>query len=107
MRDVDPDPFASEPLRDGDRRATAAEWVEHHVALVAAREDDALQQRLRLLRWVAEALVGLGAYRIAKRCLSRGLAPRNTAASRRGSNFISRHDSWFVSLHRRGLHLSS
>src|SRR6266498_3712387 len=38
--DVDPDPAATKTLCGCDGRATSAERVEHHIALVAARRDD-------------------------------------------------------------------
>ena len=52
-----PYPLAPQPLGDRDRCAAAAERVEHHVALVAACHDDALQQRLRLLRGVVKSFI--------------------------------------------------
>jgi len=57
MRDVDADPAALEKVRDDDGRPAAAERVKHDVALVAARQDDALKERLGLLGGVAELLV--------------------------------------------------
>ena len=56
MRDVDADPATAERLRRDRRRAAAAEGVEDDVALVGRGADDAFQQRLGLLRRVAEAL---------------------------------------------------
>jgi hypothetical protein len=40
--DVDADPAALDTLGDRNRRPAAAEGVKHHIALVAAGEDDAL-----------------------------------------------------------------
>ena len=57
--DVNSDPFPAESLGHRDGRAAATERVEHHVALVAARLDDALQQGFRLLRGVAKTFGGL------------------------------------------------
>ena len=55
-RNVDPRPPAPEPASGIDGRSAPAERVEHEVALVAAGGDDALEQRARLLRRVAEPL---------------------------------------------------
>lgn len=54
---VDPDPLAVKTLGHRDRRATAAERVEDHIAWIAAGLDDPSQKALRLLRWVSEALL--------------------------------------------------
>jgi hypothetical protein len=59
MRDIDADPATAERLRRDRRRAATAERVEDDVALVGRGADDALEQRLRLLRWIAQALGGL------------------------------------------------
>ena len=58
-RNVDADPLALEFLRRHQRRAAAAEGVEHDVVLVAAGLDDALKQGEGFLRRIAETLVGL------------------------------------------------
>jgi hypothetical protein len=60
VRDVDADPLAPQLLRRVHRGAAAAERIEHHVAGVGGRGDDALQQRDGLLGGVAEAFLGLG-----------------------------------------------
>src|SRR5271166_3897090 len=58
-RDVNSNPTPLESLRGDDRSATSAERVENEVALVAARFDDAFEQRLGLLGGIAEAFLGL------------------------------------------------
>ena len=58
--DVDADPAAIEALRGGDGSAATAEGIENYVAFVGAGLDDAFEQGFGLLRWVAEALLGLG-----------------------------------------------
>src|ERR1035437_1820807 len=55
LRHVNADPVPAILLRCVNRRAAAAEGVEHEVARIAARQNDALQQRHGLLRRVAEA----------------------------------------------------
>ena len=60
---VDADPAAVEPFRRGHRCTTPAERVQHHVALVAAGPDDALQQCFGFLRGVAEAFFWLNMHR--------------------------------------------
>ena len=50
VRHINADPVAAEFLGGVNRRAAAAERVEHHVAGIAAGLDDPLQQRHRLLR---------------------------------------------------------
>ena len=57
MRDVDADPSAIQLLRGRDGGSAAAERVQHDVAFVAARADDPLKQRFRLLRRIAEAFL--------------------------------------------------
>src|SRR5258706_1777401 len=57
---VNSDPPALEPLRDRDGCSASAERIEHNSALIAARPDDALQERLRLLSRVAESLCRSG-----------------------------------------------
>ena len=59
MGDVDADPLALEPLRDGDCGAAAAEGVKDYITLVAGGGDDALKQGLGFLGGVAEAFFGL------------------------------------------------
>ena len=63
VRDVDADPATAELLRRDRRRAAAAEGVEDDVALIGRGADDALEQRLGLLSWVAEALGGFARQR--------------------------------------------
>ncbi len=55
--DVDADPAPPQPVRRHRRRPAPAERIEHEVAGVRGRLDDPLQQRLRLLRAVAEVLL--------------------------------------------------
>ena len=69
--DVDADPAAFEPLRDGDSRPAAAEGIEHEVAFVAAGFDDPFQQGFGLLSGIAEAL-----------SCSRGFMPVNVVPQR-------------------------
>ena len=64
LRDVDANPVAAQLLGGVNRRAAAAEWVEHQIAGVAAGLDDALQQGDGLLRWVVKALACLRVNRI-------------------------------------------
>ena len=54
VRDVDADPAAVEFLRDGDRRAASAEWIENNVAFVGAKCYDAFEQRFWFLRLIPE-----------------------------------------------------
>ena len=42
MRDVDPDPPALEPFRDGHGCSATAEWVKHRVTFIGAGFDDPL-----------------------------------------------------------------
>ena len=58
VSNVHADPLALQLLGGGDRRAASTERVEHHVALVGGRLDDAFQESLRLLGWIAEAFGG-------------------------------------------------
>ena len=57
LRHVNADPVATEFLGGVNRRAAAAERIQHHVAGIAAGLDDPLQQRHGLLRRVAETFV--------------------------------------------------
>src|SRR5690242_616718 len=57
MCDVYADPPSFEALRHGNRRPAAAERIEHEIALVAACLDNPLEQPLRLLRGIPEALL--------------------------------------------------
>lgn len=58
--DIDANPAALELMDCLKCGGTAAKGVEHHITLVAAGLDDALQQRQRLLRGIAYAFPGLG-----------------------------------------------
>src|SRR6185437_1703426 len=49
---LDADETPAEPLGDDRGRARAEKRVEHHIARVARREDQAVQQRFGLLRRV-------------------------------------------------------
>src|ERR1035437_8320661 len=60
LRHVNADPVPAILLRCVNRRAAAAEGVEQEVARIAARQNNALQQRDGLLRRVAETFFGLG-----------------------------------------------
>ena len=64
LRHVNADPVAAEFLGGVNRRAAAAERVQHHVAGIAAGLDDPLQQRHGLLRRVAETFGGAGIHRL-------------------------------------------
>src|SRR5437867_3871182 len=57
MRNVNPDPATLQPLGNGDRGSASAERVKHKIAFAAARLDDPLKQRFRLLRWIAKTLL--------------------------------------------------
>src|SRR5437588_1798172 len=57
--DVYPDPPPFETLCDRRTGATAAVGVEHHIALVAARLDDALEERFGFLRRVTQTFLAL------------------------------------------------
>jgi hypothetical protein len=59
---VDPDPLPPELFRRIDRRAAAAERIEHHVAGVGRGGHDPFEQGAGLLGGVAEAFLGLGVY---------------------------------------------
>ena len=61
--DVDADPAALQLGGGVQSRAAAAERVEHDVAGIGRGGENALQQRDRLLRGVAEAFFGLGVKR--------------------------------------------
>jgi hypothetical protein len=69
------DPAAAEPLRDGGRGAGAAEAIEHQIAGARGGGDDALDQRLGLLRLEAGVLGGV-------RGLQAGDAPHVVDAAR-------------------------
>jgi len=55
--DIYADPAPAELMRGDQRRATAAEWIQHQIAGVAGQQDDAPEQRQRFLRRVAHALL--------------------------------------------------
>jgi hypothetical protein len=57
VRDLDPDPATAELLGGDERSLAPAESVEHDVAGAKARGDDPLQERHRLLRRGADALL--------------------------------------------------
>ena len=59
MRDVYADPLAARLVRGDDGRATAAKWIERHVARIAAGGDDAFEQCNRFLRGIAESFLSL------------------------------------------------
>jgi hypothetical protein len=67
-RNINADPLPLELLRRYQRRAATAEGVQHDVVLVAARLDDAFEERQRLLRRIAKGflcaweLIGLGCH---------------------------------------------
>jgi hypothetical protein len=54
---VNPDPATIQLLRNLNRGAASAEWVENYVAFVGRSSQDAFEQRLRLLRGVAKTLL--------------------------------------------------
>lgn len=60
--DVDADPLPAELLRGDHGGAAAAEGVEHHVAGVGGRLDDALEEGGWFLGGITETLGGLGTY---------------------------------------------
>ena len=60
MRDVDADPLPPELLRRVDRRAAAAERIEHDVAWVGRGGDDALKERERAFALGSRGVLGPG-----------------------------------------------
>ena len=46
--DIDADPFAPEFLRRVNGSSASAKWIEHHIAGIAARADNTLEQCLWL-----------------------------------------------------------
>jgi hypothetical protein len=56
------DPMAMQFFRDRTRRATAEEWVEHHIAGIGTGKDDAVQQRFGFLRRVRLCAVDIALF---------------------------------------------
>jgi hypothetical protein len=57
--DVDPNPLAFKFLRGMNGGTATAEWIEHHVAFLAAGLNDAFEQGQRLLSGITEAFACL------------------------------------------------
>ena len=59
MGNIHPKPPAMQFLRDGNRRAAAAEEIRHEIAFVGTRQQQAFQQSFGLLRRIAQPFLRL------------------------------------------------
>ena len=59
-RYVNANPFTLCLFSRNAGRSATAERIQHHIAFVAAGPDDAIQQSQWLLRWIADAFLGIG-----------------------------------------------
>src|SRR5438105_2992528 len=60
ISDIDADPFPAKFLRRVNGGTASAERIEHDIARITARVDDALKKSEWLLSWITQSFLGLG-----------------------------------------------